>query len=131
MASNTKFLGFGPHGVVQLERWGQKADARLPTEAIKELRRICYEVLPKQPPERMGGLHPDEFAASYDESMGRVHLSLSPDMAFKMASFLTVACNDMPAVPDVLEIREWAAELIRCHQAHRDYLDLDEPGVRK
>jgi hypothetical protein len=120
MAGNTKLIGFGPGSTIELQRWGEKVQVKLELESIKALRAACYDQLPKKPPERLGSM--EDFDVFYDESVGRVTLSLSPDMAKKI--------SDVMAPLDIL-MSAVAKELAVAHQAHLDYINVDEPGVPK
>jgi hypothetical protein len=128
MSGNTKLIGFGSGGIVELQRWGAKVQVKLEHEAVKALRAACYEQLPKQPPQRMGDIHAEDFSSFYDETTGRVQASMAPGIADVLAKLLRAgAVNSEKYNADIAE--ECANQLdARCRE-HLDYLDLNEPGV--
>jgi hypothetical protein len=125
MAGNTKLMGFGTDGTVELQRWGGRAPVELPPVAIEALRKACYEILPKNPPQRVEDKSPD-FEARYSEDTGLVCVSMRPHIALLISKVLEGVDQDgeydsMFAV--------WVDKLATCFKAHQDYIGVDEPGV--
>jgi hypothetical protein len=117
MAGNTKFIGFSPDGMVQLERWGGKAMIEISKESLNALRAACYNGLPKNPPAQ---LHSTGTHVEYDEERGRVEILLDPEKALQLAN----------------AIEGWdlnlASDLKFAYEAHLNFHDTSkEPGVNE
>ena len=141
MAGNTKLIGFGSNGVVELERWGGKAKVVVSKESLETLRAACYQQLPKAPKQNGEGSQ-DDFNVAYDSSVGRVRLDLDTVTAGELAAFLQFGLEEFQgcdsgtgeSLGGVKKLNErvpsWIRDLKETVQAHEDYLNTeDEPGV--
>lgn len=127
MAGNTKLTGFLDNHRVQLERWGTKIAVALDEASVEALRKACFNELPKKP-DRRPPTHFADFMCDYNQDLGRVQLSLNPEVAGYLADLLDVLVkNDVSAME---KVRPWVDKLRAATQAHSDYHDgKDEPGV--
>jgi hypothetical protein len=141
MAGNTKLIGFGANGVVELERWGGKTKAVVSKESLETLRSACYQQLPKSPTQKPGEGR-DDFNVAYNSSVGRIGVDLDTVTAGELASFLQFALEEFQGCDDgtgealggIRKLNErvptWISDLKDAVQAHEDYLNTDdEPGV--
>ena len=135
MAGNTKLVGFGPRvegkpGIIHLARWNGEATVPISEESLENIRSACYNDLPKQPQQ---GKRDDlsNFRVHYDESVGRVHVDTSPQIAETLALlFEDCIKNDVPLNHGML--REWVHSLKDAAQAHESYHNLQgEPGINE
>ena len=111
---------------VQFSRWGGEATVSLPAVSIRELRRVCHELLPKSPPET--SKHTGRWDSTYDESTGMVNAQMSPVVAKQLSELLLA--GSVNAKAENAALAEFAAtDLEAGYQAHLDYIDTDEPGV--
>lgn len=134
MAGNTKLLGFGPDFknpgkyILKLARWGGEAILEVEKDLVAELGRVCRDVLPTKPAqsEYLG----KEFKAEYDPTYGTVNLTMSVQVAEKVAEMLNYYAADHMGVKCVDSVMAYSGSLHECVQAHRDYLNATgEPGV--
>lgn len=132
MAGNTKLVGFSPRpegvgGVINLERWGEKAEVVISEESLHSVRRAC-QCLPSRPPQENKN-EPDGFNAQYDKSVGRVRVDMDPRAAEYLAQVLGGDIEEGLLLRED-DVRSWIHSLRAAVEAHDNYHSAEgEPGV--
>jgi len=132
MSGNTKLVGFQPRlddgsGVILLERWGEKRDVIISGESLDKIREACMS-LPQMPKQRVRDAT-NNFNVRYDESVGSVHVAMSPAIAQTMALLLK-DCIEAGAPLKHDKLESWICSLEKAVKAHLDYHNREgEPGV--
>lgn len=136
MSGNTKLRGFAPDGMVVLERWGGEANVEVSPESLEALREACTNGLPVKPSALSPTDHLDDFATGYDTQSGRVKVDLDsgvvPDVIAMFESYIEeyTGLKDEVDVRRVEQAREWMGALKKALQDKKNFLDLNEPGMK-
>lgn len=131
MAGNTKLVGFQPRlddgsGVILLERWGSQENVIISGDSLDSIREACLK-LPQAPKQQESVK--DGFTAKYNESMGRVDVAVTPQIAETLV-LLFKDCIEagVPIRHDL--VGTWICDLEKAVKAHHDYHHKEgEPGV--
>jgi hypothetical protein len=125
MSGNTKLLGFLPNNQVQLERWGVKASVDICNDCTTQLKELCIS-LPKKPNQKISPSKM-EFKSEYEDSSGRILVSMTPDCTRYLADLLDVLVKSDVRAMD--KVRPWVEDLEKSIAEHTLYHDTSEPGV--
>jgi hypothetical protein len=126
MAGNTKLMGFGAGGIVQLARWGKKANVAVGPEAVRALREAVYEKLPSAPPAKAG-----YTLIYYDAERGDVCFNVYPPEGNLLLKLLSLAEESKSfTAEEQATLSTWAGLLGAALAEREAHLDTqDEPGV--
>ena len=126
MAGNTKLMGLGSNGLIQLARWGEKVMVDVGEEASVALREALYTKLPKSPPKRYDGV-----GVQFNEQSGKIEIEVGKDAAKKLQHMLEEAFEDNVkddlAVGELITVRVMLGMAVDDYESY--YSTQSEPGV--
>ena len=136
MAGNTKLKGFAPDGMIVLERWGGEAHVEVSSDSLEAIRKACIDGLPKKPSELRPTDHLDDFNAGYDIHDGRAKVDVDTGVLEDLIAMFDSYVEEYTGVSGEPETRrleqaqEWTGALKKVLQDKKNFLDLNEPGIR-